>query len=176
MAGDDGRGTEKRRKPRKPLNYFFLNGLLHKKLHINRGADIITAWCYPEHRRVAYTYSDTLRRMGKAFTLAESAKMLNSGRLRLERAILRGDVSEPQSTYGLNENKKKYKYMLSEENIMELHAYFSTVHVGRPRKDGKITTSNLPTARELRALIRHNQIMYVKQGDKFVPTWDAEQF
>lgn len=176
MADDDGRGTAQRRKPRKPLNYFFLNGKLHRRLHINRGADIITAWCYPDHRRVAYTYSDTLRRMGKAFSTIEAANMLKRSRLTLERAILNGDIEEPQFTYGLNEHKRKFKYMWSEDNIMEMHAHLLTVHRGRPRKDGMITPGNLPTARELRALIRHNEIMYVKVGDKFVPTWDAEQF
>lgn len=175
MADEEGKSTAKRRKSR-ILNYFYLNGKLHKKLHINRGADVITAWCYPDKRRVAYTYSDTLRRMGKAFTTVEAGKMLNRSRVTLERAIINGDINAPQHTYGLNEHMNKFKYMWSEDDIMAAHAFLSTVHNGRPRADGLVTPRNLPTARELRALIRHNQVMYVKQGDKFVPTWDADNF
>ena len=175
MANENGNGKKKSRKSR-PINYFYLNGLLHKKLHINRAADIITAWCYPEHRRVAYTYSDMRKRMGKAFTTVEAGKLLGRSRLTLERAILNGDIEEPQFTYGLNEAKKKYKYMWSEEDILAMHAFLLTVHRGRPRKDGLITNSNIPSARELRAMIRHNEIIYVKRGDRFVPTWEAEDF
>lgn len=175
MASERGTATAQGVGPRKrTLNYFFLNGNLHKKLHINRGADIITAWCYPEHRRVAYTYSDTLRRKDNAFTTMQVSKMVNRGRLTLEHAILNGEIESPQHTYGLNERKNKFKYMWHEKDIIALHAFLSTVHKGRPRKDGLITPMSLPTVRELRALIRHNEIMYVKRGDKYVPVWDAE--
>lgn len=176
MAGKDGAGKNVRKKS-KPLNYFYLNGLLHKKLHINRGADTITAWCYPEHRRVAYTYSDVMRNKETAFTMTQVAQMVNRRKLTIERAILRGDIAEPQYTYGLNEAKKKFQYMWRESDIMDLHAYLSTVHVGRPRHDGLVTPKRLPTARELRAAIRHNQVMYVKTEDgEFIPSWQAENF
>lgn len=173
MADEKGKTKNGSRKPR-PLNYFYINDYLHKKLHINRGADQITTWCYPLHKRVAYTYSDVKKRMQPAFTTQEAAKMLNRGRLTLEHAILDGDIEPPQYTYGLNEDKKKYKYMWSEENILEAHAYLSTVHKGRPRLDGLITPMRLPTERELRAIIRQREILYVKVGDEFRPVWEAE--
>ena len=169
---------------RRPLNYFFLDGeldgkikpLLHKKLHINRGQDKITTWCYPLHRRVAYTYTDVKRNMKPAFTTVEAATMLNRRRLTLERAILSGSIETPQFTYGIDENKNKFKYMWSEDNILEAHAFLSTQHVGPPRKDGLITPRKLPTARELRAIIRQRDILYIKVGDEFRPVWDAEDF
>lgn len=102
--------------------------------------------------------------------------MINRKRLTLEKAILNGHIAEPQHTYGLNEAKKKYKYMWHESNIMELHSYLMTVHRGRPRFDGLVTPAHLPTARELRAMIRQNEILYVKVGDEFRPVWEAEQF
>lgn len=161
---------------RRPLNYFFLNDLLHKKLHINRGADTITTWCYPLHKRVAYTYTDVKKNMAPAFSTVEAAKMLNRGRVSLERAILRGDIEAPQFTYGIDENKNKFKYMWNEKNILEAHAFLSTQHAGPPRKDGLITPKKLPTVRELRAIIRQSEILYVKVGDEFRPVWDAEDF
>jgi hypothetical protein len=39
------------------LVYFFLDGKIHKSLHISRARDEIVAWCYPEKRRVMYNYS-----------------------------------------------------------------------------------------------------------------------
>lgn len=175
MANQEGTGQNVRKKSR-VLNYFYLNGLLHKKLHINRGADTITTWCYPEHRRIAYTYSDVLRRKEPAFTMKEVGKMINRSRNTIENAIIRGEFPEPQHTYGLMNQEKRYKYMFSEKDIMALHAYLSTVHRGRPRKDGLTSPQAMPTPRELRALIRHNEIMYVKRNGEFVPTWDADVF
>ena len=181
LVNTDGNAANGRRKSR-PLNYFYLDvadkgALLHKKLHINRGADTITTWCYPLHRRVAYTYSDVQVRKQPAFTTAEVAKMLWRTRLTLERAILDGAFEAPQYTYGLNEHKRKYKFMWNEKDIFAAHDYFSSVHVGRPRKDGLVTPMRLPTKRELRAMIRQEQILYVRGEDgQFRPTWAASDF
>lgn len=176
MVNEAGNRVGTRPKYRK-LRYFYLNGLLHKSLHINRGADQITTWCYPLHKRVAYTYSDVKKRKETAFTTVEVCKMLNRSRDRLERAILDGNIEEPQFTYGLNEHKRKFQYLWSEKDILGAHAYFSTVHRGRPRKDGVITPAKLPTARELRAMIRQDEILYIKDEDgEFKPVWKAPDF
>ena len=173
MASSNGTKVQSKRGP---IRYFFLNDLLHKKLHINRGLDTITTWCYPLHKRVAYTYTDVKRNMAPAFTTVEAAKMLNRGRETLERAILNGDIEAPQFTYGIDEKKNKFKYMWNEQNIVEAHAFLSTQHQGRARNDGMITPKKLPTLRELRAIIRQKEILYVRVGDEFRPVWDAEDF
>ena len=171
MANQNGTSTTISRKPKR-INYFYLNGLLHKKLHINRGADEITAWCYPTERRVTYPYQDTRRHMEPAFTTTEVATMLNRRRLGLERAILNGDIEPPQHTYNLV-TRNKFKYMWHEDDILEAHRFFSSVHWGRPRNDGLVTPKKMPTVRELRAMIRNREILYIKVGDEFRPTWDA---
>lgn len=103
--------------------------------------------------------------------------MLMRTRKVLEEAILNGDIEAPQYTYGLNEHKRKFKYMWNEKNILEAHAFLSTVHRGRPRKDGLITPAKLPTVRELRAMIRQEQIFYVRGEDgEFRPVWRAPDF
>lgn len=169
--------SPKPRKLSKPLRYFYLNGKLHRALHINRGQDRIVTWCYPDHCRVAYTYSDVKKRKEPAFTTEEVTHMINRGRLAIERALLSGKITKPQYTYGLSQTKRKYQYLWSEENIMEAHAYFSTVHRGRPRNDGRITPQHLPTLRELRAMIRQEQLLYVKDEDgEFRPVWKAQDF
>ena len=173
MADATGERPSSRPKP-KPVRYFYLNGNLHKKLHINRPADEITAWNYPEHKRVTYPYAMTRRRMEPAFNMTEVQKMLNRGRLAIERAILNGDLRYPQHTYGLDENRRKFKYMWCEDDILEAHAYFSTVHVGRPRKDGLVTPKHLPTIRELRAMIHDKEVLYTRdENGNYRPTWEA---
>lgn len=99
--------------------------------------------------------------------------MIGRSRQQIEEAMIAGHVAKPSFTYALNENKKMFQHMWHEDDIIALHKYFSGVHRGRPRKDGKITPQHLPTLRELRAMIRQEQVLYVKQGDTFVPTWAA---
>lgn len=184
MVEQDGKRKNVRQKSRK-LNYFYLDGeldgkvkpLLHKSLHINRGADQITTWCYPLGKRVTYTYSDVRKKRAPAFTTKEVVEFLNRSRVTIEHAILDGNITQPQHTYGLNEYKRKYKYLWSEKDIMEAHAYFQTVHRGRPRKDGKITPGRMPTARELRAMIRQEPLLHVEvEPGVFRPVWRAQDF
>ncbi len=157
--------------------YFFLNDLLHRRLYINRPADLMTTWCYPLGKRVTFTYTDALRQYDKAFTTKQVGAMLNRSRDRIELAILDGNISEPQHTYGLTPEKRKYKYMWNEKNIMEAHDWFLTVHRGRPRNDGKITPQQMPSKRELRAIIRQEEMLYVKGEDgEFKPVWRAQDF
>lgn len=186
MVEQEGKRADARKKPRK-LRYFFLDGqltddgptipLLYRSLHINRGLDKITTWCYPLEKRVVFTYSDVQRHKAPAYTTAETSKMLNRSRLSLELAIINGNIEEPQYTYGLNSAKNRYKYMWAERNILEAHAYFSTVHYGHPRKDGMVTPLKLPTVRELKAMIRQEELLYVRTTTgEFIPVWKAPDF
>lgn len=182
MASEKRRGKNERSNYR-PLNYFYLDGkitgdgptipLLHKKLHINVSANVITAWCYPLGKRVAYTYSDVKLRKGPAFTTKEVQKLLDRGRTTIERAIDTGAIEPPQMTYGINAERRPYKYMWSEKDVIALHEYMLTVHYGRPRHDGLIAPKALPTMRELRALMRNEELLYIKDGDEFKPVWRA---
>lgn len=157
--------------------YFYLNDQLHKKLVINRGQDMITTWCYPLGKRVAYTYSDVKKRKEPAFYTREVAKLVNRSVDSLEDALIRGDIPPPQKSYGIDENRRPYAYFWSERDIMNAHEYFSNVHRGRPRNDGLVTPGRLPTVRELRAMIRNEEILYIRGEDgEFRPVWKAEQF
>lgn len=125
---------------------------------------------------MTYKYTDVKKRAGKAFTTIEVANLVNRTRLTIELYIMNGIIDRPQMTYNL-ESRRPFKFMWSEDDVMKLHEYLSTVHIGRPRKDGEITTRDMPNARELRAIMRQEAILYVRNKDgEFVPTWQAEQF
>lgn len=157
--------------------YFYLDGKLHKRLVISRATDSIVTWCYPLGKRVAYTYSDVRARKQPAFYTREVAKMINRSVDSLSIAINNGDIPRPQVSYGIDENRHPHAYFWSEQDIMNAYDHFSTVHRGRPRKDGIIKPQSMPTKRELRAIIRNEQILYVKGDDgEFRPVWLAEDF
>lgn len=171
MASSQRRKNGSRNK-RPNLTYFFLNDQLHKKLAIHYGKDLIVCWNYPEGCRKKYTYTDTLKRHGLAFTTREVCFMLNRGRLTLERALQSGMIERPQFTYRLDENRNMGQYMWSEKDIFAMHEYLSTVHRGRPRNDGLVIPAELPTPRELRAMVRDKA--YVKalmNGEEYRPAF-----
>lgn len=171
MADASGRQATKR------LNHFFLNDKLHKKLRILRAADSIETWCYPDSRRVTYTYTDVKKHMQPAYSTKQVAEMLGKNPETIMNALRAGGIEEPAVAYTLTTRKHKYGYRWNEEHIMALHKYLLSIHRGRPRKDGKVTPQKLPTARELRAMIRQETVLYVKQADgSFVPTWQAEDY
>lgn len=154
------------------LNFFYLNGDLHKKLEINRGKDRLVAWNFAKHKRAVYNYTDTLRFMDPAFTTKQVCAMLNRGRVSIENAIKDGMIERPQFAYTLDERRRITKYMWHEDNILMALDYFASIPQGRPRKDGRITAaSNLPTPREVRAMVRHGG--KPAEGEQFTPTWRA---
>lgn len=158
------------------VNFFYLNGNLMKRVHIDLSKDIITVYNFTTHRRESYNYSDVKIRRGVALTTSQVTKLINRKRLALELAILDGHIERPQFTYSFKDKRKVGRYMWSEEDVMAAHDYFSSLHFGRPRKDGLTAPYPIPTKREIRAMLRNETILYIKQGDEFVPTWQAERF
>lgn len=159
---------------RKPLNYFFYRGALCKKVHIHRANDVILAWNYPKGCGEQYVYSDVRKSGEQAFSTRQVEKLVNRSQKTIKLIISQGMIPAPQRTYGIDENRNGYAFYWCEKDIMVLWDYLRTVHHGRPRKDGLVTPKGLPTASELRAMIRQGTVFYVKVGDKFVPTWRAE--
>jgi len=155
--------------------YFFLNGHLHKTLHISRGRDLITAYDFLEHKTKVYPWSDVRRKRQNAFTLSQAARIMDRHRDRLVKYIDRGQIPEPQREYCI-ETGKIGRYFFSEDDMMDLRDFMSTIHIGRPRNDGRVTNNRVPTREELRTIIQSGRMLYVRENDEFVPVWKAKEF
>lgn len=167
--------TQRRQRPIR-LNLFYLNGELHKKLFIDRPTDVIVTWNFPQEKKILYSYAQTRKTLKPAFTLKQASKFLNRGKRAFFTAYKDGMIEMPQTTKS-PWNPDKWAYMLTEEDIVAAWEYFRTIHYGRPRKDGLIRPMPLPTLPELRALMRNQDMLYVKTDDgSFVPTWEANDF
>jgi hypothetical protein len=178
MAMEDGK-TPRQRRNRKStkLRYFFLNDDLHKVLSVIRAQDLVICWNFPQGKRVGYVWSDVRKRHGRAFRMQEVSKMIGRHRTNIERDILAGNIKKPQRIYTLDGKKRPLYYFFSEDNVFDLHDYLLTVHIGRPRADGKITPKQMPSTAELRAMMRHDIITYVKtDGGEFIPVWKEQDW
>lgn len=146
--------------------YFFLNGKIHKVLKSSRAKDELIAWCYPDKKRVLYSYSLVSKGMENAYTLVQAGRILNRHKVTLEEYILVGKIKSPQKVYPIgNPDSKWFKYMLSESDIVQIHEFI--LEAGH--------TKDLPSKAELLALLKSNVILYTKTNDgKYVPVWKAE--
>ena len=160
------------RKTRKRLSknfrYFFLNDKIHKVLRSSRAKDEIVAWCYPDGKRVLYSYNQVNKNMGKAYSISEAAILLNKHKITIVDYILEGKVRQPQKIYpiGNPDNKKWSKYMLSEKDILDIHEHILDSGYSK----------EVPSKTELMGLLKHNLILYTKTNDgSFVPVWKAEE-
>lgn len=172
------RNSPRSRRNRKPrLRYFYLNGDLHRVLSVIRAQDLVISWNYREGKRAGYAWSDARKRLGRAFTMTQVGDMIGRHRTNIERDILAGRIRAPQRAYSLDGNKIPGKYLFSEKDVFELHDYLLTVHIGRPRKDGRITPARMPSKAELRAMMRHDTVTYVKSEDgTFTPVWKEQDW
>jgi hypothetical protein len=155
-----------RQSTRKRLQYFFLNGKVHKVIKSARARDELIAWCYPDKKRVLYSYSLVEKNMENAYSIKDAGKLLNRHKVTIEEYILAGKIKEPQKVYPIsNPDSTWFKFMLSETDIMQIHQFI--LDQGYLR--------DLPSKTELKALLKHNMILYTKTNDgSFVPVWKAE--
>ena len=156
----------KRPRTRKRILYFFLNDKVHKVIRTHRAKDELVAWCYPDKKRVLYSYSQVEKYMGNAYTIKQTGEILGKHKVTIENYILQGKIKEPQKVYPIaNPDSTWNKFMLSEKDIMDLHQFIADTGYSK----------NLPSKAELQAILKHNLILYTKTSEgKFVPVWKAE--
>ena len=170
-------GSKTRRDSATRLRYFYLNGKLHKVLRRSRAEDLLIAWDYELGKRVAYSLADVNKNKQYAYPISEVVKILGKHEDTIKWHMYKGDIKFPQQCYSLNGNKTPGKYFWSEDDIRDMHDFFKTVHRGRPRLDGAVTPGNMPSRAELEAIMKQENILYIKNNDgDFVPVWKQPEW
>lgn len=150
---------------KRKMRYFFHDDRLYKTLYVNRPADFIYAWDYEGRRRVQFVYSYIKKAHERAFTTKEVGSMMGRTRMALMNYISAGEIRRPPMSYALDGTFRPHKYLWRKKDVYELHDYLLTVHFGRPRKDGQVRPYGIPTKAELRAMMDHETIYYVKNQE-----------
>lgn len=157
----------KRSSKSKVLRYFFLNDKVHKVLSASRSKDELVAWCYPDKKRVLYSYSQVKKNMETAYTIVQVSAMLNKHRVTIQDYILEGKVMTPSKIYPIGEpdSQNWSQYMFNQKNILDIHEHI--LDSGH--------SSEVPSKAELLGLLKNNFILYTKTDEgNFVPVWKAE--
>ena len=156
-------------------SFFFLDGVLHRRLRVNRSLNIVYCMKYPERDTVAYPWTDVKKRQKKALRMSEVAKMINRHPRRVYQAFMDDKIPQPARCVG--KSGRTYWYMFNEDDVMDIRDYFASIHRGRPRKDKMITTHNVPTREEVRVSLGKAKALYVRNDEgEMVPVWIAEEY
>lgn len=157
---------EKRKRARKKFLYFFLNDKIHKVIKSSKAKDELIAWCYPDKKRVLYSYSQVNKYKEDAYTVKQAGELLNKHKITIEEYILNGKIKTPQRIYPIgNPDSQWSQFMLKESDILDLHQYILDVGY----------TKDIPSKAQLQALFKHGIILYTKTDSGFVPVWKADE-
>lgn len=158
------------KRPRRKV--WFLGDDLVRIEHTSRAAGIVTLYNLTQDIRQTTTIQEFRKRRKRAYTVKETAQLLNCHRKHVPRLVKRGLIPEPIGE--LPGGKRAFHHLsyYSEDTIMEARKAMAQVHHGAPRKDGLITNNTTPTEQELRYAMGDGMILYTKNDDgKFVPVF-----
>ena len=153
---------------------YFLRGDLVIEIHRSVAMHLVTINNMTKDRRETMPFADFKRLRRKAYTITEAAILLNRNRDYLKRMARNGQIAMPVGRLPGGALKPNGPGYYSEEQIYEIREVMSTIHGGRPRRDGLITNNTTPTEPELRAAINKRYFVYLQDADgDYVPVFDS---
>lgn len=160
-------------KPSKTI--FFIEKKLVRVLHKSISENIIKYYNFIDDKNQTMLYSDFKKHKKRAYTIIDTARLLDKSHIDLNLQAYRGKIPFPVGATpgGVREFRKKSYY--SEDQIFEIRRILSRTHRGRPRKDGAITNNTIPSEAELRSRMGDAIMLYTKTQDgQFIPVWSEE--
>jgi len=176
-ASSGARSNEKVQRIIKPSNkLFFVNKDLVRVLSSNRGLNIVYLFNLTKDKEQSMLLSDFKKHRKRAYIFIDACRLLNKSTSQIRLHIRNGFINPPLGILANGERSYTRKSYYSEDDIFEIRRLLSTIHIGRPRKDGKVSNSML-TEQELRARMGDALVLYTrtKDGD-FIPVWAEETY
>lgn len=177
MVSKSGEGESRQnniavvKRPRRKV--WFLNGDLVRVEHTSRAAGIVTLYNLTQDRRETTAVIEFKKKRKRAFTVKETAQLLNCHRKHIPRLVKRGIIPDPVGELPNGERAFHHLSYYSEDVIMEARKAMSQIHHGAARKDGLITNNKTPTEQELRYAMGDGILLYTKTEDgRFVPIFN----
>ena len=153
---------------------FFINNDLVRFISSNRGQNIAYIFNLTKDKEQTMLLSDFKKHRKRAYTVIDTCRLLNKSPSQLRLHIRTGFIDPPTGILADGERSYTRKSYYSEDQIFSIREALSTIHIGRPRKDGKVSNSML-TEQELRAKMGDALVLYTRTKDgEFIPVW-AEQ-
>jgi hypothetical protein len=151
---------------------WFLNGDLVRLYHSSRSTGMVTVYNITKDRLETCLRSDFRRNRQRAYTVAETAKLVNRHRKYIPDLIKRGMIPAPVGSSFEGKRGWQVRAYYSEDHVKEIRAILASIHIGQPRKDKLITNNMTPTSQELTRRMGDGILTYTKTEDgRFIPVW-----
>jgi hypothetical protein len=154
------------------IKVWFVNGSLVRIHHRSRSTGMITFYNITEDRLETCLLSDFKKNREKAYTVAETAILVNRHRKYMPRLIKEGKIPAPIGSKLNGERGWQIRSYYSESQVKEIRAILASIHIGQPRKDKLITNNMTPTSQELTRRMGEGILTYTKTEDgRYIPVW-----
>ena len=177
VTQDRDRSDKKIQRNVKPsAKLFFINNDLVRFISSNRGQNIAYIFNLTKDKEQSMLLSDFKKHRKRAYTVIDTCRLLNKSPSQIRLHIRTGFIDPPTGILANGERSYTRKSYYSEDQIFAIREALATIHIGRPRKDGKISNGIL-TEKELRAKMGDELILYTRTKDgNFIPVWAEETY
>ena len=152
---------------------WFFNNDLVRLHHSSRSNGIVSFYNINKERMETCLRSDFRKNRQRAYTVAETAQLVNRHRKYLPRLIKQGTIPAPIGSSKDGKTGFQIRAYYSESHVREIRDILATIHIGQPRKDGLITNNMTPTNQELTRRMGDGILVYTKTEDgRFIPVWE----
>lgn len=151
---------------------WFLDGDLVRITHSSRAQGIVVLYNCTKACNMTTTMVEFKRKRKRAYTVMETAALLNYHRKSIPRLVKNGFLPPPVGELPGGETAFHYLSYYSEDHIWEARNLMAQTHMGRTRKDGLVTNNKTPTEQELRYAMGDGMLFYVKdENGRFIPVF-----
>jgi hypothetical protein len=151
---------------------WFLNGDLVRSHHLNKSNGIMSVYNINKDRIESCLISDFKKNRERAFTVGETATLVNRHKKYLPDLVKRGVIPGPTGSQKGGATAWQVRSYYSESQVHQIRDILASYHIGQPRKDGLITNNATPTRQELTRRMGDGILTYTRTEDgRFIPIW-----
>lgn len=152
---------------------WFLNGDLVRVHHYSRSNGLVALYNIIQDRIESCLISDFKKNRERAYTVGETAKLVNRHKKYMPQLMKRGIIPPPMGCVKGGKTAWQRRSYYSESQVKEIRDILSSIHMGRPRKDNLITNEITPNSAELTRRMGDGILTYTRTEDgKFIPVWN----
>jgi hypothetical protein len=151
---------------------WFLNGDLVRIHHLNRSNGIMSVYNIIKDQIESCLIADFKKNRERAFTVGETAQLVNRHKKYMPSLVKRGIIPEPTGSQKGGARGWQVRSYYSESQVREIRDILASYHIGQPRKDGLITNNMTPSKQELTRRMGDGILTYTRTEDgRFIPVW-----
>lgn len=151
---------------------WFLNGDLVRVHHLNKSNGIMSVYNIIHDRIESCLINDFKKNRERAFTVGETAALVNRHKKYMPSLIRREVIPKPTGSQAGGSTGWQVRSYYSESQVFAIRDILASYHIGRPRFDKLITNGITPTRQELTRRMGDGILTYTRTEDgRFIPIW-----